>query len=44
MAAAEKQPVNVTFAGPLNGAVCGVLPWVDQRFPLMSLWRDNLAE
>jgi ubiquinol-cytochrome c reductase cytochrome b subunit len=44
MAAAEKQPVNVTFAGPLNGALSGVLTWVDQRFPLMSLWRDHLAE
>ena len=38
MAAAEKQPV--TGAGPLNGA----LTWVDQRFPLMSLWRDHLTE
>jgi len=38
MAAAEKQPV--TGAGPFNG----VLTWVDQRFPLMSLWRDHLAE
>src|SRR3970040_864703 len=38
MAVAEKQPV--TGAGPFNG----VLTWVDQRFPLMSLWRDHLAE
>ena len=38
MAAAEKQPV--TTAGPFNG----VLTWVDQRFPLMSLWRDHLSE
>jgi len=38
MAAIEKQPV--TGAGPFNG----VLTWVDQRFPLMSLWRDHLAE
>jgi ubiquinol-cytochrome c reductase cytochrome b subunit len=38
MAAAEKQPV--TTAGPFNG----MLTWVDQRFPLMSLWRDHLAE
>jgi ubiquinol-cytochrome c reductase cytochrome b subunit len=37
MAVAEKQPV--TGAGPFNG----VLTWVDQRFPLMSLWRDHLA-
>jgi ubiquinol-cytochrome c reductase cytochrome b subunit len=38
MAVAEKQPV--TGAGPFNG----VLTWVDQRFPLVSLWRDHLAE
>ena len=38
MAAANKQPV--TGAGPFNG----VLTWVDQRFPLVSLWRDHLAE
>jgi ubiquinol-cytochrome c reductase cytochrome b subunit len=38
MAAAEKQPV--TTAGPFNG----VVTWVDQRFPLMSLWRDHLSE
>jgi len=38
MAAAEKQPV--TGAGPFNG----VLTWVDRRFPLVSLWRDHLAE
>lgn len=38
MAAPEKQPV--TGAGPFNG----VLTWVDQRFPLVSLWRDHLAE
>jgi ubiquinol-cytochrome c reductase cytochrome b subunit len=39
MAATQnKQPV--TGAGPLNG----VLTWVDQRFPLMSLWRDHIAE
>ena len=43
MAAAEKQPVNVTFAGPLNGALSGALTWIDQRFPLMSLWTDHLA-
>ena len=39
MAATEnKQPV--TGAGPLNG----VLTWVDQRFPLMSMWRDHISE
>ena len=38
MAAAEKQPV--TGAGPFNG----ILTWVDQRFPLMSLWKEHLAE
>ncbi len=44
MAAAEKQPVTITCAGPLNGPISGVLTWVDQRFPMMSLWRDHLAE
>src|SRR5512140_1989698 len=38
MAATEKTPV--TGAGPFNG----ILTWVDQRFPLMALWRDHLAE
>ncbi len=38
MAVAEKQPV--TGAGPFNG----VLTWIDQRFPLVSLWKDHLAE
>jgi ubiquinol-cytochrome c reductase cytochrome b subunit len=38
MAATEKQPV--TGAGPFNG----LLTWVDQRFPLISLWKDHLAE
>ncbi len=38
MAAAEKQPV--TGAGPLNG----VLTWVDQRFPLIHLWKTQLTE
>ena len=38
MAAAQKSPV--TGAGPLNG----VLTWVDQRFPLVSLWEDHLSK
>ena len=38
MAATQKTPV--TGAGPFNG----VLTWVDQRFPLMSLWKEHLAE
>ncbi len=38
MAAAEKQPV--TGAGPFNG----VLTWVDQRFPLVSSWKQHLSE
>src|ERR1700741_379066 len=44
MAAAEKQPVTVTWAGPLNTPVSGLLTWVDQRFPMMSFWRDHLSE
>jgi ubiquinol-cytochrome c reductase cytochrome b subunit len=38
MAATPKQPV--TGAGPFNG----VLTWVDQRFPLVSLWKEHLSE
>jgi ubiquinol-cytochrome c reductase cytochrome b subunit len=38
MAATEK--TAVTGAGPFNG----VLTWVDQRFPLISLWKEHLAE
>jgi ubiquinol-cytochrome c reductase cytochrome b subunit len=44
MAAGPKQPVTVTTAGPLNAPLSCVLTWFDQRFPLMSLWRDHLAE
>src|ERR671914_663598 len=36
--AANKMPV--TGAGPFNG----VLTWVDQRFPLISLWKEHAAE
>ena len=38
MAATQKQPVTGT--GPFNG----ILTWVDQRFPLVSLWKDHLGE
>ena len=38
MAAIEKQPV--TGAGPLNG----ILTWIDQRFPLVSTWKEHLSE
>ena len=38
MAATEKTPV--TGAGPFNG----ILTWVDQRFPLMALWKSQLSE
>lgn len=38
MAAIEKQPVTGT--GPFNG----ILTWVDQRFPLVSTWKEHLAE
>ena len=44
MAATPKEPVQFTGAGPLNPLVSCTLTWVDQRFPLMSLWRDHLAE
>jgi ubiquinol-cytochrome c reductase cytochrome b subunit len=39
MAATEKK-LPVTGAGPLNG----LLTWVDQRFPLISLWKEHAAE
>ncbi|MBM3372965.1 MAG: cytochrome bc complex cytochrome b subunit [Betaproteobacteria bacterium] len=44
MAATPKEPVQFRGAGPLNAQISGVLTWVDQRFPLMSLWREHLAE
>src|SRR5450759_4722034 len=43
MAATQKQPVNITFLGPLNATASGVLTWIDQRFPLMENWRAHLA-
>jgi ubiquinol-cytochrome c reductase cytochrome b subunit len=44
MAAADKPPVVVTDAGPLNGVLSSLLTWVDQRFPMMTLWRDHMSE
>ncbi|MEK7877629.1 MAG: hypothetical protein AAB325_15745, partial [Pseudomonadota bacterium] len=44
MAVAEKQPVTITGAGPLSGVLSGLLTWIDQRFPLMSSWKEHLAE
>ena len=38
MAHVEKTPV--TGAGPFNG----LLTWIDQRFPLVSLWKEHLSE
>ena len=38
MAVLNKPPV--TTAGPLNG----ILTWVDQRFPLMALYKSQVAE
>ena len=43
-ATTPKEPVQFTGAGPLNAPISGVLTWVDQRFPLMSLWRDHLSQ
>ena len=37
MAVLNKPPV--TDAGPLNG----ILTWVDQRFPLVALWKDQIG-
>jgi ubiquinol-cytochrome c reductase cytochrome b subunit len=36
--------VEFTGAGPFNAPISGLLTWVDQRFPLISLWKDHLAE
>ena len=44
MAAAEKPPVTITGAGPLNGVMSDLLTWIDQRFPLMENWRSHLSE
>ncbi len=41
MAAAEKQPVTITCAGPLNGVASSVITWVDQRFPLIRMWEEQ---
>ena len=38
MVAAHRPPV--TGAGPFNG----LLTWVDQRFPLIPLWKEHLSE
>ena len=40
MAATEKPPVTGTGSVALDG----LLTWVDQRFPLISMWKDHLAE
>jgi len=40
MAATEKPAV----AGTGSVALDGLLTWVDQRFPLISMWKDHLAE
>ena len=44
MAATKKEPVVIEGAGPFNAPIGGLLTWVDQRFPMMSLWKDHLAE
>ena len=44
MAAKKKEPVVIEGAGPLNAPIGGLLTWVDQRFPLMSIWKDHLSE
>lgn len=38
--AATHNKSPVTGAGPFNG----LLTWIDQRFPLISLWKEHLAE
>jgi ubiquinol-cytochrome c reductase cytochrome b subunit len=40
MAVIEVDKKPVTGAGPFNG----VLTWIDQRFPLVSMWREHAAD
>ena len=42
--AAAKEPVTITCAGPFNGVASGLLTWVDERFPLVSNWKEHLSE
>ncbi len=44
MAATKKEPVVIEGAGPFNAPIGGLLTWVDQRFPLMSQWKDHMSE
>src|SRR5882672_1815901 len=44
MAATEKQPVTITGAGPLNRGLSDLLTWIDQRFPLVSAFKEQLTE
>ncbi len=38
--AAKTVKTPVTGVGPFNG----ILTWVDQRFPLVSMWKEQLSE
>jgi ubiquinol-cytochrome c reductase cytochrome b subunit len=40
MAVIEVEKKPVTGAGPFNG----LLTWVDQRFPLISMWKEHASE
>jgi ubiquinol-cytochrome c reductase cytochrome b subunit len=40
MAVIEVDKKPVTGAGPLNG----LLTWIDQRFPLISMWKEHASE
>ena len=44
MAATKKEPVVVSGAGVLNAPLSGLLTWVDQRFPLVSQWKEHMSE
>ena len=37
--AATENKLPVTGAGPFNG----VLTWIDERFPLITLWNEHVA-
>ncbi len=44
MAATKKEPVVVSGAGPFSAPIGGLLTWVDQRFPLVSQWKEHMSE
>jgi ubiquinol-cytochrome c reductase cytochrome b subunit len=44
MAATDKEPIVIRGAGAFNAPLSALLTWVDQRFPLVSLWKNQMSE